>query len=93
MAAKNKELKELKEYEVTFDGSVNIKAKSFEHARELFKRNFPAYCKPTAFKEHKTLEEKQVIGFCGISGLPIFDTDTVNTNAQGLNFLNEYLNK
>jgi hypothetical protein len=88
-----KELKELKEYEVSFNGSVNIKAKSFEHARELFTQDFPAYCKPTVFKEHETLEEKQVIGFCEISGFPIFETDTFESDAYGIYFLSEYLDK
>jgi hypothetical protein len=77
----------MKTFEVHFTSHDIIEAESFDDAREKFKEKHSIPDAPTVFYDCETSERKDIIGFCEISELPIFDGEDYKYDNEGVMWL------
>lgn len=74
-------------FEIQFANHVTIEADSFEGARQKFTDQFPIPVTATSFYEIESNVNKDVVGYCEISELPIFEDDEFGFDEEGIMWL------
>jgi hypothetical protein len=77
----------MKTFEVEFKSHDIIEANNFEEARKKFSEKHHIPNQATIFYDCETAEKKEVIGYCEISELPIFEDDDYKYDKEGAMWL------
>lgn len=75
------------QFEIEFKSHDIIEAKDFEESRKLFSEKHFIPDQATCFYNCETQESKEVIGYCEMSELPIFEDDEYNHDGEGTMWL------
>lgn len=75
------------QFEIEYKSFDIIEAKDFEEARKLFSEKHYIPDSATNFYNCETHEGKEVIGYCEMSELPIFDDDEYLVDTEGVMWL------
>jgi hypothetical protein len=75
-------------FEIQFKGRVYVQASNFDDAKFKFLEKYPDPLTIFSFTEMDSYNEKEVIGRCEDSGLPIFEDDDYSSDENGVMWLN-----
>jgi hypothetical protein len=77
----------MKQFEVEFKSHDIIEVENFEEARKKFTEKHSIPDQATCFYDCETSEKKEVIGYCEMSELPIFEDDDYQYDKEGVMWL------
>ena len=83
----------MKTFEIEFKSHDIIEAESFEEARKKFSEKHSIPDQATSFYDCDTQESKEVVGYCEISELPIFEDDEYLCDSEGVMWLEQFDDK